>query len=70
MNATQERQNFTQGATGTNGEMARSTNASQQLASQNNQRGGAKVGDHPMQVCKFEELKGEFIVKREIGRGK
>ena len=21
-------------------------------------------------VCKFEELKGEFIVKREIGRGK
>lgn len=24
----------------------------------------------PLQICKFEELKGEFCVRREIGRGK
>ena len=24
----------------------------------------------PTQICKFEELKGEFFVRREIGRGK
>jgi hypothetical protein len=24
----------------------------------------------PQVVCKFEELKGQFLVRREIGRGK
>jgi predicted Ser/Thr protein kinase len=28
-----------------------------------------KGQEGPVQICKFEELKGEFIVKREIGRG-
>ena len=32
--------------------------------------GSSVQAGQPQVVCKFEELKGEFLVKREIGRGK
>ena len=62
----QERPNLAQGTQQNQGEMARNhAQSSQQLNTRN-----AKTTDAPATVCKFEELKNEFIVKREIGRGK
>ncbi len=45
-------------------------NQAQQIAERNTTENVPQPVLAPTQICKFEELKGEFYVRREIGRGK